>query len=107
MVTQTKIDRQVKLELNTLSLMLGDLPQVAEEWDTLSSGSRASWSHDWDQQMGTLKIVLERAYRDGAMTRDEQGRYTDLLQKLDDALPIIECLDLMRPTVSLQTLKSA
>ena len=42
----------VEIELKSLGLMVGDLWEVVDEWDSLDDGERASWSLDWDQVMG-------------------------------------------------------
>ncbi len=49
MATRLAIDQRVEIELKSLRLMLGDLPEVAQEWDELSDGERVSRSLDWDQ----------------------------------------------------------
>ena len=58
MVAETATFRRVDIELKSLLLMLGDLPDVAEEWEQLPDAEQASWSLDWDQAMGGLKVIL-------------------------------------------------
>lgn len=79
--------------------MLGDLPEVAQEWTQLGDGERASWSLDWDQLMGSDLTLLERYYRAGELTADQQRRYRAVLHKLEEALPLIERLHLYPPPV--------
>ena len=92
----------IEIGLESLRLMLGDLPDVAADWDQLSDGERASWSHDWDQLMGTELRLLDPCYRAGSMTPVQQERYRAVLAQLKTALPLLNRLDLYRPTVSLE-----
>ena len=101
MATRLAIDQRVEIELKSLRLMLGDLPEVAQEWDELSDGERVSWSLDWDQLMGALKVTLDPYYRSGAMNDDQRARYCTILRQLKEALPLIERLQLYPPPVPL------
>jgi hypothetical protein len=75
---------------------------VAAEWAQLPDGERAHWSLDWDQLMGGDLRLLDPCYRAGAMTSEQQERYRAVLSELKAALPLIERLDLYRPTVPLE-----
>ena len=101
MATQAAASRRVSTELESLRLMTGDLAEVAAEWPELSGAERASWSLDWDQIMGSLEVVLDPAYRGGSMTPDQQERYRELLSRLRDGMPTLECLGLQRPSIRL------
>ena len=101
MVAKTVIARHIDIELKSLRLMLGDLPEVAAEWPELGDGERASWSLDWDQLMGALQVILEPSYRAGAMTPDQQACYQELLHDLREALPFIAQIELLPPPVPL------
>lgn len=101
MATNTIMRQRVDIELKSLRLMLADLPEVAAAWGTLADGERVSWSLDWDQLMGALRVVLAPCYRSGQMTLDQQAQYRELLQTLKHALPLIERLNLSRPSVPL------
>ena len=103
MATQTAANGRVTRELDSLRLMIGDLADVATEWPELSGAERASWSLDWDQIMGSVEAVLEPAYRAGWMTPDQQERYQDLLSRLRDGTPTLECLGLQRPAIPLES----
>jgi hypothetical protein len=87
--------------LESVSLMLADLPEVAEEWDRMPDGERVSWSSDWDQLMGTDLFGLDARYREGAMTPEQEVAYEELKAGLEAALPTIEELNLYRPTAAL------
>jgi hypothetical protein len=101
MATRLATDRRIGIDLASLRLMLGDLPEVAQEWDELSDGERVSWSLDWDQLMGALKVTLDPYYRSGAMTDDQRARYGTILGQLKEALPLIQRLQLYPPPVPL------
>ncbi len=103
----TLIAYRIEIWLESIRLMLGDLPEIADEWPQLQSGERASLSLDWDQLMGSSLIELDEYYNSDHMTPEQRARYRDLLGKLHDALPIIERIDFMRPSVSLETLATA
>lgn len=101
MATQTAAITAVDRGLISLALMLSDLPAVAEEWDELSEAERASWSLDWDQEMGALPVVLVPAYRDGRMTDTQAANYRELWLRLGAGLPTIRRLNLWRPPMAL------
>ena len=101
MATKTEMDLRVEIDLESLRLMILDLPEVADEWSEMGGGERASWSHDWDQLMGALKVTLDPQYRSGAMSPDQGRSYRDLLRRLEEALPIIDRLQLYPPPVAL------
>ena len=102
MATQTAASARVDLELESMRLMIDDLADVATEWPELSGAERAAWSLDWDQVMGSLEAVLDPAYRVGSMTPDQQERYRELLSRLRDETPTLECLGQQRPTIPLE-----
>ncbi len=93
---------QIEIDLESLRLMLGDLPEVAQEWDELSDGERVSWSLDWDQLMGALQVTLDPSYRSGAMSDEQRARYGTIRRELKEALPTIEQLQLYPPPVPLE-----
>jgi hypothetical protein len=101
MVTKTAVNRRIEIDLESLRLMLGDLPEVAEDWARMGEGERVSWSLDWDQVMGGVQVTLDPPYRAGEMTPDQRARYRDLLRELAAALPVIERLQLQPPSVPL------
>lgn len=102
MATDADVGERINIYLECDSLMLGDLPEIAEEWAELPEGERISWSLDWDQIMGGDLPFLEAQYRGGAMTRTQQTRYRKLLKRLKEHLPIIERLGLYPPRVPLE-----
>lgn len=101
MATQTAVITAVERGLNSLALMLDDLPAVVEEWNELSAAERASWSLDWDQEMGALQTLLARSFDEGRMARAEAARYRALWAKICAALPAIQRLGLSCPPMAL------
>jgi len=102
MAAPTRTNQSVELWLKCLRLMLGDLPEIAEEWDELSDGERVSWSLDWDQIMASDLPILDRHFRAGAMTTEQETRYRALLCELKAMLPTIQRLQLYPPPVPLE-----
>ena len=102
MVAPSKGQAKVALGLQVLCADIGDLADLDAEWATLSDGERASWSLDWDHVMCTYLPLIDEAYRQGRMTPDQAESYRALLARLKAATPILERLDLSRPTVSLE-----
>ncbi len=107
MAAPTAIVSRIDTYLDALVAEVADLPNVAAEWDHLASTERASIALDWDHLMASYLCELDEHYRSGSMTLEQRARYRDLLGKLDNALPTIERLDFMRPSVSLETLAPA
>ncbi|MBI4494414.1 MAG: hypothetical protein HY690_16650 [Chloroflexi bacterium] len=96
MVTRAEIAQRISSDLEILQVNLVDLVEIAEEWDELADGERASWGLDWAQLMGYLPD-LHLAYRTGMMTPEQQAQYREVLAGLRAALPLLERLDLARP----------
>ena len=107
MAAPATTDERIAIGLESLRLTLGDLSEVAGEWTQLNDGERASWSLDWDQLMATYLPLLERSYRSGAMTPDQQVRYGEVLRQLKEALPLIQRLQLYPPPVPLDEADAA
>ena len=103
MVARAGTHQRLEIALHALESGLGDLPELAEEWDQLADGERASCSLDWDHLMGTYLIIVNRHYRSGDMAPDQRCRYERLVGELKKALPLIERLKLYPPPVPLET----
>lgn len=101
MGTSATTDKRVDIALDTLRLMLGDLPAVAADWPRMSEVEQVSWSLDWDHLMGTYLSLLEQQYRAGALLAEQQARYRELRGTLDDVQPLIERLQLYPPAIIL------
>ncbi len=102
MATTDEATDVIRLDLEMFAADLVDLPDLAEEWDDLDEGPRATLSHDWDQQMAILRWRLEPAYRSGSMTPSQQQQYRELHTKLRDAPPYLQRLGLQCPPVALE-----
>lgn len=92
-----RVDRLGEYLLRTV----GDLPEVAQEWNQLDPGVRATWSLDWHQTIAMDLPFLEAQYKAGVMTKAQQTRYRKLLKQLGGHLPLIERLGLTQPRVPL------
>ena len=102
MVARLNTAQKIDVELQSLRLMLDDLPGVAAEWEQLADGERVGWSLDWDQLMGVLTTVLEPCYRTGEMTSGQRTRYEAILRNLRETLPTIRRVKLCTPNVPLE-----
>ncbi|HEY7064500.1 MAG TPA: hypothetical protein VII06_23695 [Chloroflexota bacterium] len=85
--------------------MVADLPEVAAEWGTIPWGEAATdeqlaWSMDWGDEMAALE-ALGRDIAAGLLTAEQERRYRPLVQKIRDALSIIDDLRRRRPSVGL------
>jgi hypothetical protein len=105
MATTTEAQQRAELNLRTIGLMLGDVPELAAEWGTIPWGDAAtdeqlSWSMDWDNEMAALDL-LARDVAAGLLTAEQEARFQQLLCKLKEALPLIDALRLSRPRVPL------
>ena len=98
MATTADTHRRTLMSLRTIELMVGDLPEVAAEWDDLPIDERMSWSLDWSSEMSALER-LARAAADGTLPPEAVGRYRDLLRRVHAALPTLRRLNLYQPSV--------
>ena len=99
MVAPSKTASGVASRLEALAADVGDLPQLDVEWGTLDEAEQVSWSLTWDHVMGTYLPLVDEAYRRGRMTPEQAASYRETLRSLKAALPTIERLRLMLPTV--------
>ena len=97
MATTPETRRRADLWLRTTALILGDLPEVAEEWESLDDGERVSWSMDWGNEMGGLELLARDADA-GLLTPEQQQRFQELVRRLQAALPLMQRLDLAYPS---------
>jgi hypothetical protein len=102
MVARAPTVERIEIGLFAIECALDDMPEIEDEWDILPVGERVSWSQDWDQLMGTHLKTLDQHHKSGAMTDRQRRRYATLLDRLRDALPLIERLNLYRPPVVLE-----
>jgi hypothetical protein len=98
--TAADTHRRAVSNLHTAGLMLGDLADVAEEWESLSIDERMSWSLDWGNEMSGL-VRVARVAAQGLLTESECQQYQRLLHGLKAALPTLERLNLRLPEVPL------
>lgn len=100
MATTTSVQERAELNLKMIGLMLGDLPEIAAEWDQIGEGERVSWSMDWSNEMAGLKHLAQHA-SDGLLTPSQAARYEDLVCRLKQVIPTLEQLNLYRPPMLL------
>lgn len=72
----------------------------AEEWDEFSEIEQIDYSLEWDNDMSGVES-LEKAYRNNELTDEQAARYEDLRANLKRTLPVLERLQLSKPSVSL------
>lgn len=81
--------------------MIGDVPEIAEEWQELAGWERASWALDWDQVALGDVTRLDRHFRAGDMSSSQQADYLRLLGRFAQLAPVLMRLELAVPTVPL------
>lgn len=96
MATTTNVQQWIESALETVGLMLGDLGEVADEWDELSEGERAGWSLDWDNEMAKLEHLAELAGA-GLLTPEQLARYRALATRLKAVQAHVERTGLYAP----------
>jgi hypothetical protein len=101
MATTTEISGRIERSLHALIAELDWLPNTVAEWDEMSDGEQVSISLDWDHLIADYLTELDEFYRADKMSMEQRERYYVLLQKLRDARPLFERLNLYRPMVSL------
>jgi hypothetical protein len=96
MVATTDTLERAMIRLSSTELMLGDLQDVAAEWDTLSKGERAAWSIEWDNEMAGLSHLSSLAAC-GELPPEAYSRYRQLILALNEAVLLIEQIHLSTP----------
>ncbi|MBA2447187.1 MAG: hypothetical protein H0V51_04080 [Chloroflexi bacterium] len=102
MVATSNVALRIEQGLGALIAEVNDLPNLAKEWEELPDWNRASISLDWDHLLADYLTELERVYRGGAMTPDQQARYRELRCKIRAALPLFERLRFLPIPVPLE-----
>ncbi len=104
MATTTERVEEVAAAFAAVEGELGDLPSILEDEQQgqLSEGEWLTRSMEWGQAISFLRFVLDPAYRAGQMTPSQTERYRQLLQALQDALPLLQRLGFTLPQISLQ-----
>lgn len=92
--------QRIDASLSSILVETDFLPNLLEVWDRQSENARVDWSLEWRDLMARLEN-LGRDYRDGILTREQRGRFRELLGKLKARLPVLRWLDLDLPSVSL------
>ena len=87
------------LAVETAVLMLGDLDEMARDWFGLPESERASWSLDWSNEMSGLERAAEEAAA-GTLTPAQERELRALLQRIANAHPILDHMNLYAPSAS-------
>lgn len=101
MATKTDTARRADRDLGALLAGVGDLLDVAKEWEELSDEERAEESLYWDHYMADFLPELDEYYRAGHLSEEQHERYEELRSKLKEALPVIEKLNFYQPPAPL------
>ncbi|MDP9371403.1 MAG: hypothetical protein M3Q65_02880, partial [Chloroflexota bacterium] len=95
MAAPTAVTSRIERSLHALFAEVRELPSTAEEWSALTDGERAAITLDWDHLLADYLVELDRFYRAGEMTSEQQERYHDLLQQLKETKPLFARLGLL------------
>ena len=96
MVAKTDILTRVDGNLDYASAMVGDLPEVVEEWDDEPIVDLHAWEMEWHEAMDRLHTVYE-AREAGFLRPDQEERYQAVLRELKPQLPTVQRLELFLP----------
>ena len=96
MVATTDTIERAITRLTTTELMLGDLLDIAAEWESLAEGERVAWSIEWDNEMAGLEQI-SRLAACGELAPDLYSRYRRVLTEIYEAAPILDRLNLASP----------
>ena len=97
MVAETSDARRVDLALHSIASIVAELPSLDADWLTLSDDERLSWGLTWGNEMAKLRQLTE-AERAGSLDCVRSHRVRLLAGEVVRALPVIDRLDLRRPT---------
>ncbi len=101
MAQKTGIIQRAERDLDAINSFIDDLPELAEEWDTLEEWDTVSESLYWDHLMADYLAELDGYYRINMLSTAQQKSYRKLIKRLKEVMPIIEKLNWYRPPVSL------
>ena len=87
-------------DLRVLGAETASLPEMAAHWADEPEVNRDVYSLEWRNLMDVL-ATLDRDYRSGLMTVDQQSDYRTLLGRLKELAPLFTGLDLPLPSVPL------
>lgn len=106
MATATETQRRAMNVLETVTLMLRDLDEIAREWDQISEGERVMWSTDWSNEMSGLELVSQHL-AEGLLGETHGRRYREIIRRLSDARPLLDHLGLYQPSLAYESLDRA
>ncbi len=100
MVTAAELAQRIETDLGILQAETASLPEVEADWGQEPDVGQDVYYLEWRNLMAVLES-LNCDYRSGAMSLGQRARYRALLGQLRAALPIVDRLELNRPTVPL------
>jgi hypothetical protein len=101
MVEKTGIESgRIDFDLRDVAAGARDLPKIEERLPGEHPLNRFVYDEEWHNLMGTLKY-LESAFREGAMTPEQEIRYRELKALLGESVPILKRLGFTLPPVPL------
>jgi hypothetical protein len=96
MATAAEAQERAELKLEIIALMLGELDDVAREWEHLSDGERVAWSMDWSNEMSGLERLTEYAVS-GVLAPAQEERYRALFLRYRKLQAVVARLGLYQP----------
>jgi hypothetical protein len=99
MATTADAQQRIASALETASLMLADLDEIAGEWESLAEHERVSWSLDWSNEMSGLEHIAGE-FASGSVSPSHERSYLSIMSRLAAARPTAERLGLYLPAIA-------
>jgi len=96
MVAKTNDPKRIDLALTSIRHMLDDLPEIAAEWDVISTDERLAWSLDWGNEMVKLQHIAD-ALASARLDPDRTAQYRQLADRVAALVSTVDRLGLRRP----------
>lgn len=97
MAAKADDSERVDLALRSVEAVLDDLPNLADDWTTLSQDERLAWSLEWGNEMAKMNRLAE-AEAAGRLDHRRAGLFHTLAERTVRALGSVERLDLRQPS---------
>ena len=88
------------VQLRSLSEQIDDLPHLKEDRSGLVEKYWDDLSLEWDRDLNDM-VRLEKLFRDGELSAEQEALYRRIKARFEDALPLIDDLGLSRPPIPL------
>jgi hypothetical protein len=96
MATRADDPDRIQIAFRSIEAMLDELPNLVDDWPTISRDEQLAWSLEWDNEMAKLRRLAEGTAA-GRLDRDQQQRFRMLAMRTVRSLALIEQIDLLRP----------